>query len=401
MHQNKITIFSFLPVTTFVFLLFLPLFVLLTGCHFELPPQPPPNVTVEEPVIQDVPKCFYMNGQTVASKSVDIPARVTGVLEKMFYKKGDYVPEGKQLFLIEQTQYKIAVKSAQARLLSTKSKAEDTESIAKRQLVLQERNATTSQELQTALAERDQAAAAFQAAQAELEQMELNLKYTEIHSPISGKTSISEVAVGNLVGPGTNYTILATIVSVDPMGVAFTVTDKEFFRLANEYRKKREELLKQEPPQIIADNPEDDAMQTFDLGFFTSVLPENAEYPFQGKIKAFDNTINQATGTIKVYGEIPNSGLVILPGAVCRIRITEGIQKEAVIIHQESICFDLNQQYVFVIDEKNIVHRRNIELGDKLPNQMQIVLKGLEKNDKVVFRGVQNVRNGELVVVSK
>jgi membrane fusion protein (multidrug efflux system) len=397
MYQNKITIFSFLPTTAYVFLLF----ILITGCHFELPPQPTPHVTVEEPVIQDVPKRFYMSGQTVASKSVDIPARVTGVLEKMFYKKGDYVPAGKQLFLIEQTQYTIAVKSAQAKLLSTKSKAEDAESILKRQQLLQKQNATTAQDLQTFGAQRDQMVAALQEAQATLEQTELNLKYTEISSPISGKTNISEVAVGNLVGPGTNYATLVTVVSVDPMGVEFTITDKEFFRLADEYRKKREELLKQEPTQIIADNPEDDAMQTFDLGFFTSVLPENAEYPFQGKIKAFDNTINQATGTIKVYGEVPNSGLVMLPGTICRIRITERIQKEAVTIHQESICFDLNQQYVFVIDEKNIARRRNIELGDKLPNQTQIVLKGLEKNDKVVFRGVQNVRNGELVVVSK
>jgi membrane fusion protein (multidrug efflux system) len=364
--------------------------LLFTSCHFQMPQSPTPSVVVEEVIVQDVPKYFYTTGETTAVKSVDIIARVTGTLEKMFYKKGEVVPEGKPLFLIEQASYTIAIQSAQAKLDSARAKLGLAESTLEKTRQLVKRNAATDQDMQTDVSARDQAAAAVQDAEAALAQAELNLKYTEIISPITGKTNTSEVAAGNLVGPGTNNTVLTTIVSIDPMGVIFSVTDVDFHRLVEEYNQKKE------------NNKERTEAQQFEMGFFKSSDPPLENYPFKGIIKATGNNINQSTGTLIFYGEIPNPRYEMLPGEVCRIRILEKIQENAVLIRQEAVSIDLNHHYVFVVDEKNTAHRRNIELGDIQPDNTRIVLKGLEKGERYVVRGVQHVRDdAEVKVVSK
>ncbi|MDR0336931.1 MAG: efflux RND transporter periplasmic adaptor subunit [Planctomycetaceae bacterium] len=345
-------------------------------------PQPPtPRVHVEEAIVRDVPKYFYATGKTTAVQSVEIPARVTGVLEKRLYKKGDVVAENKPLFLIEQTSYLIAVQSAQAKLNASKAKLALAESTLAKTRQLREQNAMTDLDMQTDISSREQAAAAVQDAEATLAQAELNLKFTEVISPITGKTDLTEIAIGNLVGPGTNNSILTTVVTIDPMGVIFSITDEEFHRLLDEYIRRRE-------------MGEPDEIKEFEMGFFKGSTPIVGNYPFKGVIKALGNTINQSTGTLRIGGEIPNPRYEMLPGEVCRIRILEGIQKNAVLVHLEAVNIDLNQHYIFVVDDQGIAHRRNIELGEIQPDQTRIVLKGLQQGERYVVRGIQNVRDG-------
>jgi membrane fusion protein (multidrug efflux system) len=367
-------------------LLLVLLLVFFASCHFQMPDPPTPRVTVEEALVRDVPKYFYTTGETVAVKSVDIPARVIGILEKMLYKKGDVVPEGKPLFVIEQEQYKIAVKSAQAKLLDAQAKLALAESSLSKTMQLQKQNAVADQDVQKDTSERNQGLAAVQAAEADVAQAELNLKYTEVICPITGKTSVSEIAVGNLVGPGSGNPILTTIVSIDPMGVAFSVSDADFHRLLEEYLQREEKNQTEKEPE-------------FELAFFKSTDPQSANYPFKGVIKATANVINKSTGTLTICGEVPNPRYEMLPGEICRIRILEGIQENTVLIHQKAVSIDLNQHFIFVIDENNIVRRRNVELGDLQSDNTRIVLYGLQKGERYIVRGIQNIRDGSRVIV--
>ncbi|MDR2755080.1 MAG: efflux RND transporter periplasmic adaptor subunit [Planctomycetaceae bacterium] len=351
------------------------------SCHFQMPQPPVPNVCMEEVLVRDVPQYFYTTGETVASQTIQIPARVTGILEKRLYEKGEIVGEGKPLFLIEQAPHLIAMQSAQAKLNANKAKLALAESTLEKTRQLRAQNASTDQDLQTDISTRDQAVAIVQDSEAALAQAELNLKYTQINSPITGKTNLADIAVGNLVGPGTSNTVLTTIVALDPMAVVFSISDSNFHTLLEEYLKTKE--TQTEPPKPVE----------IEMGFFKNSTPYAGNYPFKGQIYALDNVINSSTGTFRIIGKIPNPRYEMLPGEICRIRILRRIHKNAVIIRQEAIGIDLNQHYVFVVDDKNIAHRRNVELGDIQPDNTRIVLKGLQQGEQYVVRGIQNVRD--------
>jgi multidrug efflux system membrane fusion protein len=373
-------------------------------------PQPPtPNVVVEEVIIHDEPEYFYTTGETVAVKSVDIVANVSGILEKMLYQKGDVVLKGTPLFHIRQTPYLIAIKSAQAKLETSKAKLLLTESNLTTTRQLQNQNVKTEQDLQTDISARDQAKATVKECEAELEKAELNLKYTEISSPITGKTNISEIATGNIVGPGTNNNILTTINVIDPIGIIFPITDVEFHYIWTLYLKELEknkttfaksESKSESKPESDSESKPESKPKQFEMGFFKNLISTSENYPFKGIIKTIDNKINRTTGTLNLYGEIPNPKYEILPGEVCRIRILTNILKDAVHIRQEAISIDLNQHYVFIIDENNIVKRKNIELSKTITSdKTRVVIKGLQKGEKYVVRGIQNIKDNDKVIV--
>ena len=413
-----------------LFLAFLPLFM-TSGCHPKMvtPPIIIPGVAVETVQIRDVQPYFETTGTTQASQFVEIPARVTGFLQEIHYRPGDIVLPGAPLFLIQPEQYQAEVKAAEGTLASAQAQLKLMQADLARTKQLIEGNAATKQDLDTASAHCDEAAAAVIQAEAGLEKAKLNLAYTDVRSPIMGKVDRNFIDIGNMVGPGGNSSALTTVAGMNPIYVYFDVSDSQYNDV-RAFAKERQDPAVEElgrrlraaeeasgqqltaPPAaaqteeqatderaryVLTDGIEDNV--AFELGLIKGAEPGEGDYPFRGIIDMSGNRIDPTTGTITIRGKIPNADYYIFPGQICRIRIPTWIIKDAILVRQEAIGSDLNHQYVYVVDEKNIAHRRGVELGSSQPDGTRIVTKGLEKGERYIVSGIQKVRDGSEVKI--
>jgi multidrug efflux system membrane fusion protein len=284
-----------------------------------------------------------------------------------------------------------------------------------------DQGASTQEDLDTATAHRDAAAAAIMQAEAALSIAQLNLSYTDVRSPIMGKADPSTVGVGDMVGPSGRTVLLTTVAGMDPMFVNFDISDAQFNTIrafAREHHKPvmEEGLL----PQLSAAQPlqetreggaemtaqEEGAvsrLEEFQIPFEMSLIigsdPNTGEYPYKGIIETAYNRIDPSTGTIRVRGKIPNADYAVFPGQICRVRIPVWEIENAILVRQEAIGTDMNQRYVYVIDDQNTAHRRVIELGALQPDGTRIVTQGLEAGERYVVSGIQKVRDGSPVKV--
>lgn len=403
--------------------LFLLLFIFIIGCHgkVETPPIPAPEVVLEEVLIREVQPYITATGYTEAFEFVRVPARVSGFLREIRYDPGSIVKPGDPLFLIEPDQYQALLNAAKAQLASAEAQLKLAQANLGRTKTLIPTGATTEQDLETDQAKADVAAAAVLQAQADLATAELNLSYTDVRSPVAGKTDRSKVDLGNMVGPGGQQNILTTVAGMDPIYVYFDISDYQFnnirafakekqepavMELAKELEKLKkfrvEEKAKaqgdstpQPPPTVTtASTTVDDLNVGFEMAIIKGADPRTDEFPFKGIIDMTGNVIDRSTGTITVRGEIPNAEYTIFPGQICRVRIPVWTIPDAVLVRQEGIGTDLNQNYVYVVDDKNVAHRRVVELSLPQADGTRVVSKGLEKGERYVVSGIQKVRDG-------
>ncbi|GHT44739.1 MexE family multidrug efflux RND transporter periplasmic adaptor subunit [Planctomycetales bacterium] len=393
--------------------------VFASGCHkpVEKPLVAVPEVVVEEVQIRDVLPYIHTTGRTEAYEFVNVPARVTGALREVRYRPGDVVNAGTPLFLIEPDQYQAEVKAAQAQLASAQAQLKLSEANLARTNDLNARGAATPQDVQTDEARRDEAAARVLQAQAQLDTANLNLSYTDVKSPITGKADRNLVDVGNLVGPNTNGAVLTTIAGMDPIYVYFDISDYQFNNVREFAKdnltednkdpnvqklfdglKKQKESLKTQSPQQLTDSLKGKLI--FEAGLIKGATATTGEFPFQGIIDMASNTIDKSTGTITIRGEVSNPDYAIFPGQICRVRIPLWKKNDAVLIKSEAVRPDLNHDYVFVVDEKNVAHRRIVKLGEPQSDGTVVVEEGLQKGDKYIVLGIQKARDGGNVKLS-
>jgi len=392
----------------------LPILLLFTalGCpgKSEKPPLPIPEVVVETVLVRDVQPYIEETGITDAYEFVEIPARVSGFLQEIRYASGDIVAVGAPLFLIQPDQYQSEVKSAEGGLASAQAHLRLTEANLARTKQLVEREASTQEDLDTATAQRDEAAAAVIQAEAQLETAKLNLSYTDIRSPIKGKVDPSIYSTGNLVGPAGRNMILTTVSGMDPIFVNFNISDSQFNSIrayAREHKASAREGVRQQIQAASEDGGETaeqregtliSGLEEFHIPFEISLIVGSAsganEYPYKGVIETAYNKIDPSTGTITVRGKIPNADYAIFPGQICRVRIPIWTTPDTLLVRQEAIGTDMNQRYVYGVDDKNTVHRRVVELGALQADGTRIVTKGLEKGERYIVSGIQRVREG-------
>ncbi|MDR2115680.1 MAG: efflux RND transporter periplasmic adaptor subunit [Planctomycetaceae bacterium] len=399
-----------------VLVLILPI-LFASGCRktVEKPPLAIPEVVVEDVQIRDVQPFIQTTGRTEAFEFVNIPARVTGILREIRYRPGSFVEAGSSLFLIEPDQYQAEVKAAEAQLASAKAQLLLNEANLNRTKELRAQNAVTEQDLQTDTAKRDEANANVLKAESQLNIAKLNLSYTDVKSPINGKADRNFVDVGNLVGPNTAETILTTVAGMDPIYVYFDISDYQFNNIHEfaknnqdpkiqklfDVIKKKKETLKTQSPQQLDDSDDSSNIKiVFEIGLVKGASPALGEFPFQGIIDMVGNTIDRSTGTITVRGEVLNPDYTIFPGQICRVRIPLWKKTDAVLVKSEAVRPDLNHNYVFVVDEKNIARRRIVKLGDPQSDGTVVVEEGLQKGDKYIVHGVQKARDGGEVKIS-
>ncbi|MGL6227233.1 MAG: efflux RND transporter periplasmic adaptor subunit [Thermoguttaceae bacterium] len=370
----------------------------LIGCGKKVVQRPAPAapvVVVDKVVEKEIQLHINTTGHTEASQYVSVPARVVGFLQAIQFVPGEMVKEGQPLFLIEQADYIAALNSEEAQLKVNEAKAMLDKANLDRNQQLRESKTISEEEYQSTLADYQIALAQIDVSKAAIDRAKLNLSYTQINSPIGGKTGPNLVDQGNLVGPGSEKIVLATVAKLDPLFVYFDVSDADFNAFMLEYQKNKEEA-KQRGEPIAEDEKEMHAPFSITILSSTSVIGE-VQNTYNGTIKLVDNTIDRSTGTITLRGEVPNPDFLIFPGQICRVQIPYGkggkaAKEQSILIREEAINSDLNTKYVLLVDKDNIVRRRNIKIGPLLDDRMRVVLSGLKPGETYIYEGIQRAR---------
>jgi RND family efflux transporter MFP subunit len=354
-------------------------FALMTlgGCEQNtFVPPPPPKVDVALPVQRPITRYLDATGNTAPIKQVDLVARVSGFLQSIDYKDGDFVKEGTTLFTIEPETYRLKLEQAQAAEAGAQASLKQAELDFQRQSDLVARQAVSRATLETSTANRDNAQANLQQAQANTKIAQVNYGYTRVTAPFDGIVSAHLVSVGELVG-ASSPTQLATIVAQDPIYVNFNVNERDVLRIRAEAKRRGLTAadLKQTPVEV--------GLQTED------------GYPHVGKLDYAAPTVNQTTGTLAVRGLIPNADRVLLPGYFVRVRVPVEKQDNALLVPDTALGSDQSGRYLLVTNE-NIVEQRKVTTGPA-DNGLRVIESGLKPEDRVVIAGLLRVIPGQTV----
>ena len=379
---------------------------------------PSPAVVVAEVTQQTVPIYSEFVAQTRADATVELRARVEGVLQKVYFREGSSVKKGQLLFTIDKRPFEAALQSAravqskavadlaqarqrtdvlqaQAELADALAVLSKTEQDLARLRPLAKEKAVTELDLDAAIAAEksaraqvesrkanvtnlegavkytiERAQAEVAAAQARVTQAQLDLSYCSIHSPISGIIGFLNVDEGNLVGRG-EATLLATVSSSDPLLVDFNLSELDYLNLTD-----------------AATAGHRTGKLVFEL-----LLSDESKHPYPGAFKFVDRAVDPQTGTMKVEAVFPNPGSYLKPGQFARVRVAVAERENAILIPQRAVQELQGAKTVMVVDNENKVQVRSVSLGDQ-SDKFVIVLQGLTAGEKVIVEGMQKVRPG-------
>ena len=339
---------------------------------------PPPQVTVANPTSANVTDTDEYVGRFVAIDEVNVRARVSGYLDKIGFTDGQMVKEGDVLFTIDQRPFKIAVDQAQANLAQAKANLDFTKADLERARTLLEdktSNAISKQAFdQRTQAERT-AAAIVQSQEAQVRSAQLDLGFTEVKAPVSGKIGDRRVSVGNYVtgGTGGTPTLLAVIVSTDPIRFEFTIDEASLLRLT---RRQGGTDFKGEP--------------------VTLRLIDDKDFVHKGKLDFLNNVVDRETGTIRGRAVFDNKDGLFRPGMFARLRLQSSDPYQALVVPDVAIGTEQVKKFVYVVGPENKVSQKFVTLGP-LQGDMRVIREGLAPDDKVVVNGLMRVRPGVTV----
>jgi multidrug efflux system membrane fusion protein len=335
------------------------------------PPAAP--VDVAEVVERSITDWQSYSGRLEAVDRVEIRPRVSGTLVAVHFKDGSLVHKGDELFTIDPLPYQAEVDRAEANLAGAKARVAYTASEMARAQRLIADNAIARRDLEQKQNDAREAAANLKAAQAALEIARLNLGYTRIVAPVSGRVSRAEVTVGNLVAAGAGSTPLTTLVSVDPMYASFDVDEQSFLKYVNPAR----------------------TGKSGQVPVFMGLANEDG-YSRQGKVQYVDNRLDTSSGTIRVRATFDNPDGALVPGLYARIRLGGGDPHKAILIDEKALGTDQSKRFVMVVDAQNKAQYREVQLGSA-QDGLRVVSAGLKPGERIVVNGLQRVRPGDAV----
>lgn len=359
--------------------------VVAVGCDKLRPPPPapppppkPPEVLFTLPTTAEIVDYEDFTGRTVAIPTIDIRARVTGYLDKINFKEqeGGDVEQGAVLFEIDSRPYKAEVLRADANLLQARARLKRLDLDLARAKKLIDTKSISREQYDLASGDKAEAEAQVERMRADLALARLNLSYTEVKAPISGRVSRTQLDQGNLVKA--DETILTTIVSIDPIYAYFEVDERTMLRIRRYIEEGR---LKSHDERAVP----------VQLG-----LQDEEGFPHKGTINFFDNRLDTATGTLQIRGVFKNADHVLTPGMFARVRLPIGRPYRAILISEQALGTDQEQKFVYVIDNDNKAQYRRVEVG-KFQRGQRVILKGLAEGERVVTSGLQRVRPGAVV----
>lgn len=396
----------------------------ITGCAKQAQVQQtaPVKVVSTQPVLKSIIEWDEYVGRVDPVEEVEVRARVSGHLQSTHFKEGQLVQKGDLLLVLDQRPYQIAVEQAEADLAGADARHQEAEALLRqaeadsksvesqrdlaqakldraRQLI--PTNAISKEELDTrdstlkqvmasldlsvariasARAAITTATSEIAAAQSRLKTARLNLEYTEVRAPVTGRVGNRVVTDGNLISGGTDQAaLLTTIVSLDPIHVYFDPDERSFLK-----------YLRLSESGKLAD------LRDSKVPVLVGLTDDKDTYPHKGHMDFIDNRLHRTTATMRARAVLPNKDLSLTPGLFAKVRIPGSGRYDAVLIPDFSIGTDQSEKFVFVIDDKHTVQRRKIEIGPKV-HGLRVVREGLAGREQIVLRGLQRVRSGTIV----
>jgi RND family efflux transporter MFP subunit len=350
----------------------------LAGCGEGAPKQaapPPPAVTVAKPTKQTVTDYDEYVGRFVAVDMVEVRARVSGYLEKIGFQDGQLVKQGDLLFTVDRRPFETTVAQTKAQLAQARANLAFAESDLARGSQLVRDKTITEQTFDQRTQAKRVAEASVQAQEAAVRQAELDLQFTELKAPVAGRIGDRRVSPGNLVtgGTGGTTTLLATIVSIDPMRFEFTFDEASFLRY-----------------ERIAGASTDDASRSKGLKVLLRLIDE-PDFKHEGTIDFVDNVIDRSSGTIRGRAQIPNPKGLFTPGMFARVRVPGSLPYEALLVPDVAIASEQVRKYVMVVDADNTATQKYVTLG-QLAGNLRVIKDGLSADDRVVVNGLARIR---------
>jgi RND family efflux transporter MFP subunit len=341
-------------------------------------PPPPPEVTVARPEKRAVTETMSFTGNLQAVRTVELVARVPGFLEKVLFQDGQDVRENDLLFVIEQAPYQAAVVGAEAGLQKAEAELAQAKITTARLQQAARTGAVSRQQLDEAEAREQVARGQVLAMQASLDQARINLGYTEIRAPFSGRIGRRLIDPGNFVGAGGTPTTLATLDQLRPIYAFFNIDERSVLRIKQLQRDRGGPNYRERPVPVS-------------IG-----LQTEQDFPHSGQIDFVATGIDPNTGTLQVRAIFANTNGALLPGAFVRIRIPIGERDGTLLVPQLALGTNQAGRYVLIVSDQGVVEQRTVTTGSR-EGQMQVVESGLTADDWVVVNGIQRARPGARV----
>jgi RND family efflux transporter MFP subunit len=345
----------------------------VVACAKKPPPAPPPGVTVATPLQMTIVDWDDYDGQFEATNSVDVRPRVSGYLISVGFKDGDYVSKGQRLFKIDPRPYKAALDQAKGQEIHAEATLANATSQAERGKLLLAAHAISQQAFDLLVATQNQSKADLASARAAVQANALNLGFTDVSAPLSGRVSDRRVAPGNLVAADT--TVLTNIVSLDPIWFGFTGSEALYLKYerANQAGTRASSRFRANPVEIR--------------------LQDEPAYRWKGHMDFVDNALDPSSGTIRGRAIVDNPNHFLTPGMFGHLRLMGSGAYPALMIPDQAVSTDQTRQVVFVVGPGGKVIERGVSLGPLYAN-LRVVRTGLGPDELVVIDGVQRARPG-------
>jgi membrane fusion protein, multidrug efflux system len=355
--------------------------LLLGACEQQNKYQPPPpaEVTVAKPEQRKVTIYVELTGSTAPLNRVDLVARVQGFLDKVAYKDGAAVKKGDLLFQIDPVDYNIALQIAEATQQQQEALLIQAENDLKRKQDLVKTSAVSVAQVDDSRAKRDSTLAALDQAKGQVEQAKRNLAYTTITAPFDGTMSARLVDPGAMVGAG-SPTKLATIVQLDPLYVKFNIDEQQVLTVRERMREMGVTLKDLGPIPV-------------DIG-----LQTERGYPHTGTLDYVAPEIDTSTGTLAGRAIIDNKDALLEPGLFVRVRIPKQLNVDSLLVADIALGNNQQGRYLLVVDAKNVVEQRQVEVGELVDGTLRIIKSGLKPDERVIVGGVMRALPGNTVV---
>jgi RND family efflux transporter MFP subunit len=340
-------------------------------------PPPPPAVEIAQPLKQDVTRYLSLTGSATAVSSVGLVARVEGTLQAIDYKDGAPVHKGQRLFLIDPAPYQAQVAQAQAAVDLANATLANAQSQYDRQSQLGTNNVSSKSTIDQARAARDQAKAQVASAEAALDLAKLNLGYTSVSAPFDGVAMAHQADVGALVGHG-SPTPLATVVRLDPIDVAFNLSETQLLQIRRDLHQRGETLAGLGPIPV-------EAGTEIEKG-----------YPHHGTLDYVAPQVDPQSGTLALRAVFKNSDYTLLPGYFLRLRIPLDVAKDALLVPARAVGTDQQGSYLTAVGADDVAHQQPVTLAPG-PAGEERVVSGVAAGDWVVVGGLDRAIPGAKV----